>query len=336
MQRLTGVGFLFPVDRGEGRRFWDGLSDLMRQASGEDGPDGAVLFRPGRPRGSLPETSFAASTRGDPAVTLTTDVPIDIQLEGLHIRSLFVERGREAGYRAEPDDLVDMHEVLERLRGHVVRLDHTGVNMPSRLIARSTWDALIAGLATAAAVYRYPTGEDWPFVLPATSEELESEITEFPLERGPKFELVYDEYATIPGLQFDLETDLTRSELEVLFPEPYGTVFPDLGEFFRTVQVAHPWSGLTIRVDLRYRDDTGAETDDLAEWLVTEGGRIRQGGGFMSVRPGGVETARRWAGASRAVACAGSTNRGAAPRRLLRGRGAVGTETMPHPMRSLL
>lgn len=274
-QRLTGVGFLFPVDRGEGRRFWDGLSDLMRQASGEDGPDGAVLFRPGSPRGSLPETSFAASTRGDLAVTLATDGPINVQLEGLHIRSLFVERGREAEYRAEPDDLLDMQEVLERLRGHVVRLDYTGVNLPSRLVARSTWDGLIAGLATAAAVYRYPTGEDWPFILPATTDELESEITEFSLERGPKFELVYDQHARSPGLQFDFETDLTRPELEALLPEPYGTVFPDLGQFFRTVQVAHPWSGLTIRVDLRYRDDSGAETDGLAEWLVTKGGRIR-------------------------------------------------------------
>lgn len=275
LRRLISVGFVFPVDREEGRRFWDGLSDLMREATGLSGPHDTVLFRPGSPRDAFPGTAFEASTGVDLAVTLGTGVPIDIQLGGLHIRSLVVDRAREVGYRAEPDDLLGMHEVLERLRGHVVRLDHTGVNFPCRLVARSEWDALVATLAAGAAVYGYPTGEDWPFILPATSEELESDITVFPLDRGPKFELVYDAHATVPGLQFDLETDLTRPELETLFTAPYGTAFPDLGQYFRTVQVAHPWTGLTIRLDLRYRDETGSDADGLAEWLVTEGGRIR-------------------------------------------------------------
>jgi hypothetical protein len=215
------------------------------------------------------------STGGDLAVTLITGTPVDLQLGGLHLHSIGIRPRREAQYRAESGDLLDLPEVLDRLQGHLVRLDHTGVNIPSRLVSRSEWDALIATLAAGATMYGYPTGEDWPFILPATSEELESDITVFPLDRSPKFELVYDEDATVPGLQFDFETDLTRPELEALFPEPYGTAFPDLGAFFRTVQVAHPWSGLTIRVDLRYRDDTGAETDGLAEWIVTEGGRIR-------------------------------------------------------------
>ena len=133
---------------------------------------------------------------------------------------------------------------------------------------------LVGAVAGVSTTYRYPTGEDWPFVLPSTSDELADDIGAFVVGREPRFELVYDEWQTRPEWQFSLWTDLSRAELDELFPE--GLTFPGLEEIFRVVRTRHPWKGLGIRFDLSYRTEGGGPTDwDTGEWLVTAGGRIR-------------------------------------------------------------
>jgi hypothetical protein len=124
-------------------------------------------------------------------------------------------------------------------------------------------------------MYRYPTGEEWPFVLPSTTDEILGDIRDFVVGREPRFELVYDKGLAQTEWQFALWTDLTRAELELLFPEPEGITFPGLEEIFRVVPVIHPWPGLGIRFDLCYRIDDGPSDWETGEWLVTEGGRIR-------------------------------------------------------------
>lgn len=84
-------------------------------------------------------------------------------------------------------------------------------------------------------LYKYPTNNVWPFILPATEDELKTDITEFPDGRESKFELVCDVYDSNPTIQIDIETDLTRTEIERLPPEPYGISFPEVADFFRTV-----------------------------------------------------------------------------------------------------
>lgn len=112
---------------------------------------------------------------------------------------------------------------------------------------------------------------------PATQSEFETDITSFVAGREPRFELVYDDYVHFPLYQFALETDLTRSELETRFPQPYGYAIPGLEPIFRSVFIFHPWPGFGIRFDLYYRDDSETPGDwETGEWLVKEGGRMRR------------------------------------------------------------
>ena len=166
-------------------------------------------------------------------------------------------------------------ELCNRLQGHVTRIDHTGINLPSALVSREAWEQLIGKLADNCNLYRYPTGEDWPFILPATSEEFTNDIQSFSVGREPKFELVYDAFSPVPTIQIDIETDLLRLEIEQLFPEPYGISFPDLVDYFRTVYIDHEWPGLAICFDLRFKNNDPGGDWETGKWLVKDGGKIQ-------------------------------------------------------------
>jgi hypothetical protein len=157
----------------------------------------------------------------------------------------------------------------------MVRIDHTGVNIPSVLISNEQWQQFIRTVARHTNLYKYPTTDVWPFILPATPEEYETDIIQFPAGREPKLELVYDTYSPIPTIQIDIETDLTRPEVEQLFPAPYGISFPDLADYFRTVYVHHEWPGLAIRFDIRFKNNQPGGDWETGQWLVEDGGRIK-------------------------------------------------------------
>lgn len=167
-----------------------------------------------------------------------------------------------------------IEELASRLRSHIIRIDHTGLNLPSALVSTKIWKQVIHNVAKDTNLYKYPTGEDWPFILPATRTEHEAEITDFVVGREPKFELVYDTHSPVPTIQIDIETDLTRPQVEQLFPNPYGVSFPELADYFRTVYVHHDWHGLDIRFDIRFKNDEPNGDWETGRWLVTEGGRI--------------------------------------------------------------
>lgn len=173
-------------------------------------------------------------------------------------------------------ELLTLDQFAGRLKGHLVRVDHFGVNLPASEVSRKSWAGLLKKVAAQANLYRYPEGFEWPFIIPATKTEFESDISSFGEGREPRFELVYDEVARFPLYQFALETDLTGQELEALFPAPYGYSIPELADLFRSVYIFHPWPGLGVRFDLYFKD-TGETTSDweTGEWLVRKGGRIR-------------------------------------------------------------
>jgi hypothetical protein len=170
---------------------------------------------------------------------------------------------------------VPVTALVRALAGQVLRVDHLGVNLPARLVARPRWEDLLHTLAHAATVYRYPTGEEWPFLPPSTWDEYVDDIQHFPPGREPMFELCYEREFAHPVVQVDVQTALTREELEERFPEPSGCALPGLGDFQRTVYVAHPWDGLLLRLDLRYQGSGAIPVWETGEWLVTAGGRIR-------------------------------------------------------------
>jgi hypothetical protein len=267
MDRLSEITFYLPKTS-ESRTFLGELRTLLAEvayAESAESPGGEVCrltLTPPRPTGSRPVTTFELADVPAPEVVLNTGQSIGVW-------------GGELPDKQTPQAGVEMADLIRRLAGHVQRVDHTGVNLPASATSPEQWRNLVNALASASTMYRYPTGEEWPFVLPSTSDELLGDIRDFIVGREPRFELVYDQWLTQPTWQFALWTDLTRAKLELLFPEPEGITFPGLEEIFRVVTVRHPWPGLGIRFDLCYRIEDGPSVWETGEWLVTEGGRIR-------------------------------------------------------------
>jgi hypothetical protein len=260
MTRLSEIAFVLP-ETPESRAFLGDLRDLLADVAYAGSPGETadrLTLTPPQPDKALPVTAFVLADVPAPEIVLDT---------GHSIATRAGTSGRQA--------LVEMPELARRLAGHVRRVDHTGVNLPAATTTPEQWNGLVRAIASASTMYRYPTGEDWPFVLPSTATELHDDIRDFVVGREPRFELVHDRWRTQTEWQFALWTDLTRAELELMFPEPEGTTFPELEEIFRVVPVRHPWSGLDIRFDLSYRIEDGPSDWETGEWLVTEGGRIR-------------------------------------------------------------
>jgi hypothetical protein len=270
MDRLSEIAFLLP-ETPESREFLGELRSLLAEVAYAD----------------VAGSADTASRVGD-RLTLTPPRPTDarpvtkFQLADVPVPEVAFDTGHSIGGRGSTDThemrtlpgQVEMADLTRRLAGHVQRVDHTGVNVPACATSPEQWQELVSALASASTMYRYP-GEEWPFVLPSTTDEFLDDIHDFVVGREPRFELVYDQWLTQAQWQLALWTDLTRAELELLFPEPEGITLPGLEEIFRVVPVLHPWPELSIRVDLCYGVDDGPSDWETGEWLVTEGGRIR-------------------------------------------------------------
>lgn len=283
-ERLRTITLAVPVDEA-GRLFIQALHHLVPTTLDGD----ALIFAPPAPDEALPLTRAEATAVARPTIIFGMEGPIDLAVGPLRLCSTPTiasdtrspAEGAEAGAaRWDAATIPGAHplpltEILPAVEGHVLRVDHLGVNLPTRLVARHAWEALIGALAQASTLYRYPTGEEWPFVLPSTRDEYTDDIRHFPPGREPKFELCYMRDFDHPVVQVDVQTGLTRDELEARFPAPQGLALPGLGDYQRTVYVAHPWVGLVIRVDMRYKGIGSIPAWETGEWLVTAGGRIR-------------------------------------------------------------
>jgi hypothetical protein len=267
--RLSEITFRLPAAP-PSRDFLTQLGRLLAGVPYAEAGADRLTLTPRRPAGALPVTRIALAGVAAPEVAVGG-------------RTLTGAAGGTAGGAGAGDSMaggsgaggLEMPELVRRLAGHVHRVDHTGVNLPAADLPTGRWRELVREVAAGSTMYRYPGGEPWPFVLPSTAAELAGDIGDFTAGREPRFELVYDRWRTRIEWQFALGTDLTRTDLEALFPEPDGTTFPDLAEVFRVVAVRQPWPGLDVRFDLCYRVEGGPTDWDTGEWLVTEGGRIR-------------------------------------------------------------
>jgi hypothetical protein len=261
MDRLSEIAYLLPATPGS-HGFLGELRSLLADVPYADAAPDRLTLTPPRPAGARPVTTFRLADVAVPEVAFDTGHSI----------------GVSGGDAAEPRTLtarVAPAELTRRLAGHVRRVDHTGVNLPACATPPESWQALVHGLAATSTMYRYPTGEEWPFVLPSTQDEVLGDIGDFMVGREPRFELVHDQWVTQTLWQFALWTDLTRAELERLFPEPEGITPTGLEDVFRVVPVLSPWPELGIRFDLCFRPEEGPNPWETGEWLVTEGGRIR-------------------------------------------------------------
>ncbi len=273
--RLTAIVYRFPAQVVGSVDLFNGLAALLAPVSGVEVVEGMLHLVPHKPVGALPITVFALGEAATPEIAFAADLPIDLTIGALRLHGTGPQHASVGSSitisRPLPPALA-MADVVARLAGQITHIDHTGVNLP---LDSTRWDALVHALAQTAAVYRYPEGEPWPFILPTSDEEYTDEIYRFAGGRWPKFELVHDTLTNVPIIQIALGTTLTRVALEGLFPAPHGVAFPGLGEFFRTIYVQQPWPELLLRLDLYYAS-SGIESDwDTGQWLVEAGGRIR-------------------------------------------------------------
>lgn len=164
-----------------------------------------------------------------------------------------------------------MKDVANKLAGHVKRVDHTGINFPSSLYTEKEWQDLLKYFSSVSNIYAYPTGEPWPFLLPATEEENKNEIANFDILREPRFEVVYDKFTDVVAIQIDMETDLRKQEVDQLFPESQGIYFDGLENIFKVIYLDYN-EMIDIRFDVRFK----MEHDDFesGEWFVKDGKRL--------------------------------------------------------------
>lgn len=164
---------------------------------------------------------------------------------------------------------LDINDVFHKLYGHIKRIDHTGINLPTVLFKESEYKNLLDYFSSNGNMYSYPTGEPWPFLLPVTEYEHQNEITNFKILREPRFEFVYDKYTNIVGIQIDIETDLSKNEIESLFPKDQGVYYK--GCAFKAIYLDYS-EKLDIRLDVRYKSNYGDW--ESGKWLVYEGKRM--------------------------------------------------------------
>jgi hypothetical protein len=275
--RLSSVDLLLPQDSSQALSFFESLVSLIVGVPGALRLEDRVVFTAVNPPMALPRCTLRSVDVDFPQILLETDGVIDISVGGMHLHSSVVA---SRGAVASPDGpwevrkLLSIEELCRRLAGHVVRFDHFGINIPEALLDRLSWNRLLGELAAISAIYKYPGGKDWSFILPTTEEELGDDIRRLVVGREPKFELVY-ERRPWPLLQVSIRTDLRQEQVEALFPSPDGMSLPEVGQFFRSVEVAHPWPGLDIRFDLYYRSDEGTMEWETGRSLVLNGGRIK-------------------------------------------------------------
>lgn len=275
-EQLRRITYRFPEHVPGAGEFFAAFRTLLIPLAGARSDGATLLLAAERPTGALPDTQLTLAPIAVPEVVFATDREIDLALGSLYLRSDAVSAGAGMQEIAQEDKQparLPLATIAERLSGQITHVDHTGVNLPTALVDADYWGKLLGALANASALYRYPGGEPWPFVIPASGQEYRDDIRSFPVGRLPKFELVHDGWVSRPVLQFALGTNLTREELEERLPDPYGVAFPDLGHIFRTAYIDHPWPGLDMRLDLYYACPVSEW--DTGEWLVTAGGRIR-------------------------------------------------------------
>jgi hypothetical protein len=261
--RLTSVSFMFPRTTPEEHSVYAGLTELLMDVPGSTHGRSKVVLRSSVVPDALPITSIQQSDVGYPQVLIEGVEAFDIVVGQFHL--------------ADAPTVIQASIASAGAPGVPLLLTNAGVNLPAASVRQQQWDDLITNLAARSNMYRYPTGEPWPFVIPATEAEYEDDIRHFVPGRPPKFELVYDAYLPMDTivLQFDLATTLSRAELERRFPAPYGLGLPGLEEYFRSVYAQHPWSNLAIRLDVNYAPTGDKDEEGFDAWLVREGGRIR-------------------------------------------------------------
>lgn len=293
---LRKISYIFPTTKKEEKDFFHTLSQLLSELPNAHHGKDEIVITPQYPAQAFPVTAFASEKVSKPQLVFDDAKVITLEMDDLFIsdrtsskqvspaeNEQTIERIRRKDSIGEYREIIldnnhyyllSIEELYRRLHSHIVRIDHTGINIPLALFKQNELDAFVQHVSSVSNLYRYPTGEPWLFILPATQQEYTNGISKFSLGREPKFEIVFDDYLAIPTIQIDIASDLSRKEVEKMLPEPYGISFSGLAEYFRTVYLDQPWTKLAIRFDIRFKKDSLDNSWNTGEWLVQEGGRV--------------------------------------------------------------
>lgn len=160
-------------------------------------------------------------------------------------------------------------QVDDALKGTSLSVNHCGINISPAHISAHIYEVFRAKLAQRTNLYAYPTGEEWPFIIPSTDDEFRMGIQNMSTDRNPKFEVVYAPYHEDPLIQIDIQTSLNRTDVESLFPAPYGLSLEGLEHVFRSVYIRTRWLGVILRLDIRFQ----SAEPDFGTWIVKNGAR---------------------------------------------------------------
>lgn len=160
--------------------------------------------------------------------------------------------------RAKP---IALTEITARLGGHLGALDHVGINIPAGSCGDWRWESWRDELAARCELYQFPFPgvNDIYFFLPGAGDG----------NGSPLMELVYDRVLSDPTLHFNVHTKLDKADLVALFPE--GVFKPGDEDYFLSVAIDSPWSGLVVYFDFSFARE---EVTPLVDMVRQFGARV--------------------------------------------------------------
>ena len=166
---------------------------------------------------------------------------------------------------------LSFHQLFNRIKNSVESLDHVGIHIHPRLVSNTTYKELKRIISQSSCLYDFPTGKEWPFIIPASIDEQKKEPKQG-IKRDPKCEFVYNFTYLYPEIQIDIQTRLSPKETIALFPKPYGYYDPDPknGDYCVSVFMYTGWRNVSLRVDLRFFIPGFSSSD----WLIKNGKRV--------------------------------------------------------------
>lgn len=274
MPRLESIVYRLPAGP-EARALVDALARLAAGADGVALTGRGLTITPSYPPAARPDTHLVLDSVAQPVVLFAGAAPFRLDLGSALLTGADGAEplpGRAVpGESAQTHSEIDPDDVADRFAGHIVRVDHTGVELPAERVSPTEWRTLLDTLAAAANLYRYPEDLEFRFILPGDDAEFAADIAAFAAPRTPKLELTYG-FVPRPLLQLHLDTNLPRAEVERRLPAPAGFALPGV-DSFRSVFLAHPFDDLDIRLDFTFAEEAVVGEWETGEWLVRSGGR---------------------------------------------------------------
>lgn len=116
---------------------------------------------------------------------------------------------------------ITIDELADRINGlgKITAIDHLGINFPWFTGISPAIINLRQQLKDKTAYFRFPTGDNWDFIIPVTALELINNDIDLSIVRKPKLELVSFEKSSTPLIQIDCDTTIDYEDLVRLFPE---------------------------------------------------------------------------------------------------------------------